>query len=95
AGVGPNFQVNNGERYIDPNLYYYSYGPKFDGKPVKDIDGRTIIWNPQPNNYLDLYQVGFDRKNSVELSGGSDKSSFLLSYTNQEADGILPRNKFT
>ncbi|MCT4215096.1 SusC/RagA family TonB-linked outer membrane protein [Elizabethkingia anophelis] len=95
AGVGPNFQVNNGERYIDPNLYYYSYGPKFDGKPVKDIDGRTIIWNPQPNNYLDLYQVGFDRKNSVELSGGSDKSSFLLSYTNQEAEGILPRNKFT
>jgi len=95
AGVGPTFQVNNGERYIDPNLYYYSYGPKFDGKPVKDIDGRTIIWNPQPNNYLDLYQVGFDRKNSVELSGGSDKSSFFLSYTNQEADGILPRNKFT
>ncbi|CAH0297019.1 SusC/RagA family TonB-linked outer membrane protein [Chryseobacterium sp. Bi04] len=96
AGVGPTFQTDsNGERFIDPSSAFYSYGPKFDGKPVRDIDGRTILWNSQPNNYRDIYQVGLDRKNSIELSGGDEKSTFLLSYTNQEADGILPRNKFT
>lgn len=95
AGIGSNFSTDaNGNRFIDPNNFFYSYGPKFDGKPVQDIDGRTILWNPQPNNYKDIYQVGFDRKNSFELSGGNEKSTILLSYTNQEADGILPRNKF-
>lgn len=95
AGVGSAFPTDsNGERFIDPNTFFYSYGPKFDGKPVRDVDGRTVLYNPQPKNYLELYQVGIDRKNSVELSGGSDKSTFLLSYTNQEAEGILPRNKF-
>ncbi|MCT3650068.1 SusC/RagA family TonB-linked outer membrane protein [Elizabethkingia anophelis] len=95
AGLSPTFENNsNGDRIVDPNNYFRSYGPKFDGKPVRDIDGRTILWNPQPNNYLDLYQVGMDRKNSIELSAGSDKTTFLLSYTNQEAEGILPRNKF-
>lgn len=96
AGVGSEFQTDsNGQRFIDPNTFFYSYGPKYDGKPVRDVDGRTVMWNPQPDNYKNIYQVGFDRKNSVELSGGNDKSTFLLSYTNQEADGILPRNKFT
>lgn len=96
AGVTPTFSTDaNGNRFIDPNRYYYSYGPKFDGQPVRDIDGRTILWNSQPNNYKDIYQVGLDRKNAFELSGGSDKSTFLLSYTNQEVEGILPRNKFT
>lgn len=95
AGVGSTFPVDsNGERYIDPNTFFYSYGPKFDGQPVRDIDGRTVLYNPQPKNYLQMYQVGIDRKNSVELSGGNDKSTFLFNYTNQEAEGILPRNKF-
>ncbi|WP_449401272.1 SusC/RagA family TonB-linked outer membrane protein [Chryseobacterium wanjuense] len=95
AGVGSTFSVNsNGERFIDPNTFFYSYSPKFDGQPVKDIDGRTVLYNPQPKNYLEMYQVGIDRKNSVELSGGNDKSTFLFNYTNQEAEGILPRNKF-
>ncbi|SDQ68520.1 iron complex outermembrane recepter protein [Chryseobacterium soldanellicola] len=96
AGVGSAFPTDsNGNRFIDPNTFFYSYGPKFDGKPVVDIDGRTVLYNSQPKNYLELYQVGIDRKNSVELSGGNDKSTFLLSFTNQEAEGILPRNKFT
>lgn len=95
AGVGSTFPVDsNGERYIDPNTFFYSYGPKFDGQPVRDIDGRTVLYNPQPKNYLQMYQVGIDRKNFVELSGGNDKSTFLFNYTNQEAEGILPRNKF-
>ncbi|ALR30879.1 SusC/RagA family TonB-linked outer membrane protein [Chryseobacterium sp. IHB B 17019] len=96
AGVGPKFPTDsNGERFIDPNTFFYSYGPKFDGLPVRDVDGRTVLYNPQPKNYLELYQVGIDRKNSIELSGGTDKSTFLFNYTNQEAEGILPRNKFT
>lgn len=95
SGIGSAFPTDsNGDRFIDPNTFFYSYGPKFDGKPVRDVDGRTVLYNPQPKNYLDIYQVGIDRKNSIELSGGNDKSTFLLNYTNQEAEGILPRNKF-
>ncbi len=95
GGVSSTFDVDaNGNRFVDPNNYYYSYGPKFDGKPVIDVDGRTVNWNAQPKNFLDLYKVGLDRKNSIELSGGGDKSTFLFSYTNQEAEGILPRNKY-
>ncbi|AZA82042.1 SusC/RagA family TonB-linked outer membrane protein [Chryseobacterium lactis] len=95
AGTAPTFSTDvNGNRFVDASNFFRSYGPKFDGKPVKDIDGRTILWNPQPKNYRNLYQVGFDRKNSFEISGGDAKSTFLLSYTNQEAEGILPRNKF-
>lgn len=86
---------SNGNRIIDPQYGgWLSYGPKFDGQPIKDLDGRIIPWSPKKNNFLDLYQTGINRNHVLELSGGTEKSSFIFSYNNNEVTGILPNNKF-
>lgn len=95
AGVTSAFDKDtNGINILNPNTYRYSYGPAYDGTKVKDMDGRIIDWTPKPDNWKDLYQVGFNRNNLLELSGGADKSTYIFSYNNNYTEGILPRNSF-
>ncbi|KUG13430.1 SusC/RagA family TonB-linked outer membrane protein [Elizabethkingia sp. HvH-WGS333] len=95
GGLSPDFTKGaDGINMLDPNTVFYSYGPAFDGSKVRDIDGRIIDWTAQPNNWKQLYQVGFNRNNLLELSGGTDKSTYIFSYNNNYAEGILPRNSF-
>ncbi|MCT3764429.1 SusC/RagA family TonB-linked outer membrane protein [Elizabethkingia anophelis] len=95
GGLTPNFvKGTDGINMLNPNTFFYSYGPVFDGSKVRDIDGRIIDWIPKPDNWKDLYQVGFNRNNLLELSGGADKSTYIFSYNNNYTEGILPRNSF-
>lgn len=95
GGLAPTFSKDtDGMNMLDPNTVGYSYGPAYDGSKVRDIDGRIIDWVARPNNWKELYQTGFNRNNLLELSGGTDKSTYLFSYNNNFAEGILPRNSF-
>ena len=68
----------------------FSYGPKFDGKPVKDLDGKTRPW--VANNPLDFFQTGKYINTNVAVEGGTDKSTFRFSYSNLYNNSVVPNN---
>lgn len=71
---------------------YYSFGPKFDNSLVRDVDGRMITW--KANDLLDLFRTGQYYNTNVAVEGGTDKSTFRLSYTNTKNNSVMPNNSF-
>ena len=82
GGISPTFATDaNGNRLVDPSASHiitpdadFSFGPKFDGKPVKDLDGRIIPW--VANNPLDFFQTGKYINTNVAVEGGNEKALF-------------------
>ena len=69
----------------------YSYGPKFDGHMVKDLDGRMVPW--VANNPLkDFFQTGRYSNTNVSAEGASETGSFRVSYTNLYNTSVVPTN---
>lgn len=85
-----------GEEYIDRQIYreLENWGPRMIGQEVRNYDGTTTKYLPQPNNFLDAFQKGFGTNTNVALEGGSEKSTFRLSYNHNQGDGIVRTNKF-
>ncbi|WP_154855065.1 SusC/RagA family TonB-linked outer membrane protein [Cyclobacterium xiamenense] len=78
-----------------------SWGPRFDGTPVRHWDsmypgepnyGEVRPWQATPNNIRDFFETGVTLSNNVSISGGDDKSSFRLSYTNLDQTGVMPNS---
>ncbi|QWX82944.1 SusC/RagA family TonB-linked outer membrane protein [Cellulophaga sp. HaHaR_3_176] len=58
------------------------------------VDGAPLPWVSQPNNVKDFYQTGVSLNNNVSLSGGSEKSSFRLSFSGFDQKGMVPFTDF-
>ena len=69
----------------------YSFGPRFDGRMVKDLDGKMRPW--VANNPLDFFQTGKFINTNVAVEGASENTTFRLSYTNLDNESILPGNQ--
>ncbi|MGZ2368565.1 SusC/RagA family TonB-linked outer membrane protein [Ancylomarina sp. YFZ004] len=72
-----------------------SWGPRLDGeiRPWGNVVDNQQLLKPfkaQKNNLRDFYDLGTTLNQSVTISGGSEKASYLLSYNNVDADGIVP-----
>lgn len=67
----------------------FSFGPKFDGKPIMDIDGNMIPYEAQPNNFMDFFKTGNSDNVNVAISGGNERGNMRLSYTNYNYQGII------
>lgn len=78
-----------------------SWGPRIDGTqyrpwwswyPGPDY-GKTIPLSSNPDNVRDFFETGVTYNNSVALSGGSDKTTWRLSYTNISQTGVIPNTE--
>ena len=67
-----------------------SFGPKFDGSPIKFFDGTTNPYLPYKNNYMDAFNRGSLSNVSAAVSGGSEKGNMRLAFTNFNYNGITP-----
>lgn len=100
GGIEPTFATDaDGIPIVDPQNYYWSFGPRFNGQQVKDVDGRMITWDAKPNNLLDAFQTGKYINTNVAVQGGTDKTTFRASYSNLKNTFITPntdlgRNSF-
>ncbi len=77
-----------------------SFGPAYDGTlhpPAWNPNAPTSEWVPyvaQPNNWKFFYQTNAPyRNNNITLSGGSEKTTYRISYSNTDATGFVPKNK--
>lgn len=82
----------SGKRALDENG---NWGAPYDGQ---DRVWGNIIDNSQlvkPYVFLkdrvrDFYDLGMSYKNSVSASGGNDRTNYLLSFSQNSVDGVIP-----
>ncbi|TCI92545.1 SusC/RagA family TonB-linked outer membrane protein [Tenacibaculum sp. M341] len=84
-----------------------SWGPSFDNlywdgsDYAYDKNGRIVTGNTTgnlrkatPYNVFDFFQTGITTENAVSVSGGGEKTSFRVSYSRLNEEGIVPKNSF-
>ncbi len=74
-----------------------SWGPQFDNKLRywgNEVDNslRVKAYTGLENNVMDFFDTGMSFNNAISLSGGSELTTYYLSYSNITHDGIFPTN---
>lgn len=74
-----------------------SWGPKFDNRyrpwgHVVDETVRVKSYRALPDNVEEFFETGRSMSHSLSVSGGSEQTSYFLSYSNLQWDGIFPSN---
>ena len=78
-----------GKPYIDRQIgrELENWGPKMEGQEVINYDGTPTKYLPQPNNFLQAFQTGTGNNVNVAMDGGTEKSTFRVSYNHNDAVG--------
>ncbi|MCF0049376.1 SusC/RagA family TonB-linked outer membrane protein [Dyadobacter sp. LJ53] len=99
AGLNPTFATGaDGVPEVDRANYNFSYGPKFEGQQVRDLDGRMVEW--KANDPLSFFQTGKYINHNLAIEGGNERSSFRASFSTLKNTSImvagteLKRNNF-
>lgn len=99
GGYAPEFTF--GDEYTNYNDDA-SMGPRYDGHPVFFWDsfdpnsvnfGKKMPYRAAATTPVDFFENSTNYANSISLQKASDKSNFLLNYTNQMQTGILPNSE--
>lgn len=72
---------------------YANFGPKMNGEQILWWDGSVRNYDPQPNNYRDIYQQGYTSNASVSLSKMTENLNYRLSATRLDVNGTQPGNE--
>jgi TonB-linked SusC/RagA family outer membrane protein len=72
----------------------WSFGPKFDGQPMFQVDGTQKPYQPFKDRIKSFYDTGITSMNSIAISGANDNGNFRLSFANTDANGIIPNSSF-
>ncbi|MFC1225273.1 SusC/RagA family TonB-linked outer membrane protein [Pedobacter sp. BG31] len=95
GGISPVFAKDaNGMDVVDQSAGYYvggySFGPKLDGRMVKDLDGVVRPW--VANNPLDYFNTGKFINTNISVEGANENTTYRLAYTNLYNSSVLPGN---
>ncbi|WP_449436218.1 TonB-dependent receptor plug domain-containing protein [Pedobacter steynii] len=95
GGISPVFAKDaNGVDVVDQSAGYYvggySFGPKLDGRMVKDLDGVMRPW--VANNPLDYFNTGKFINTNVSVEGANETTTYRLAYTNLDNSSVQPGN---
>src|SRR5690606_12645595 len=73
----------------------FGWGARLDGQPTINFDGVMIPYSAyQPDRIKGFFRTGTAVTNTVALSGGGEKGSFRVSFSDTKADGIQPTNDY-
>ncbi len=77
-----------------------SWGPAFDGSEqlygwVYNSSQNLKTYVPIKNNIKDFFSTGFRYSNSISFNGATDKSTYFVSLSQINDDGIIPENSDT
>ena len=72
----------------------WNFGEKFDGVLTPQFDGQMRPYSYAPNKIKKFYRTGSNLTNSVALSGGNESGNFRLSFSNTDAEAIVPNSDF-
>ncbi len=72
----------------------FGFGARLDGTPVMNFDGVMRPYSANPSMLYDFLQQGTNFTNTIGLSGGHANGSFRVSFSNVDAEGIVPLNEY-
>lgn len=71
------------------------FGPKIDHSlNVEQYDKTVSPWTAYPNNYKDMFNVGFNSNTNLSIQGGDANANFYTSASYRTANGTTPKNTF-
>ncbi len=73
-----------------------SWGRRFGVIPddvITDHNGEVVPYRAYPNNVRDFYNDGYLFTNTLQLTGGNETSSFIMSVGRTDQKGIIPESK--
>lgn len=77
---------------FDPNRMIYQWDAIY---PELDTYQQASPWTAGAHTPNDIWETGYRMINSVALSGGTEKGSYRLSYTNAYNEGNLPNSNIS
>lgn len=85
----------NGNRTLDENG---SWGPEMDGKwrvygAIYDNSQLMQQFKAVKNSVRNFFETGLQQNYSVNMAGNTEKSSYYLSYSHNNEDGVIPSDK--
>lgn len=74
-----------------------SFGPKMDGSMINQYmpNGEKTPFVAHPDNWKSLYKTGLSKTTNVAINGGGENSSFRISYSYSDNNGVFKRNEFS
>ncbi len=92
-----HYKYANGERN-----HTFDEGSAYWGGPELDVGNRAHQWNDAPgeeselrsypDNMKEFLQTGITSTNNLAISGGSDKGSYRVSFSNMAHRGMIPNS---
>lgn len=70
-----------------------NFGPRFDGLPYTRGD-KEYLYRAYSDNVDGMYQTGKYSNTNVAIQGGDEKSTFRLSYSHLQSNGVTLNNSF-
>lgn len=70
-----------------------SWGPEIKGQTVTNFFGKQEQLKAYPNNVKDMFETGFNLQNTLSFSGGSDRTTYRVSYGNTQETFVIRNNK--
>lgn len=73
-----------------------SFGPKMEGQLIDQyfLRGEKTPFVAQPDNWKALYDAGLNSTTNVAINGGGEKTSFRISYSYTDNNGVFKGNNF-
>ncbi len=73
-----------------------SFGPRMDGSLVNQYlpGGEKTPFVAHPDNWKSLYKSALNSTTNFAINGGGEKSSFRISYSYTDNNGVFKRNEF-
>jgi TonB-linked SusC/RagA family outer membrane protein len=90
-GTGGNRPLTQGDAQ---SFGQFGFGERLDGAPTINFDGVMRPYSAYPNRLFDFLRTGTSWTNTIGLSGGGDNGSFRVSFSNTDANGIVPNNEY-
>ncbi|ELR72148.1 TonB-dependent receptor [Fulvivirga imtechensis AK7] len=72
-----------------------SWGARLDGSNRPYFTGENKPYASQPDNVKDFFRTGSTAINTLSLTGGGENANILFSYTNVQANSILPNSEIS
>ncbi|MGF1557758.1 MAG: SusC/RagA family TonB-linked outer membrane protein [Flavobacteriaceae bacterium] len=84
--------INADGRPVLDYPFSWSWGPKMAGQSYTNWLGKNDSYTAQENPYQAFYQTGYSIANTIAFDGVSEKSSFRMSITDEDIQGIVSNN---
>ncbi|HYW95612.1 MAG TPA: SusC/RagA family TonB-linked outer membrane protein, partial [Bacteroidales bacterium] len=88
--VVPMYEDASYGQAYDPSLMVYHYDAFYPESPYY---GQARPWIMAKNDPTTFFETAVSYTNSIDVSGGNEKSTFRLGYTNLSQTGVMPNSK--